>query len=194
MKFVRLMTVIMFAVFAVTGYAEGVADSGVIRIFCGFKLGAEYRGFSKKDKGFSSQTIVEEKKLVKPFRRCTHAKLEYGKESKRLFRITISSDPVFGLTAEAAQAEQNAMIAALRKKYEGQMNFFMWQGTGKGQHIYVSAQGGKYENKKALSKKGEKQDGYVFSVSFTTTLEALDGAVAGSNGVAPRSPDDVKAL
>ena len=101
-----------------------IDHSGRILSLCGFDIGeiAKVPQHPVLDK---DGNIVMTGKLAKPCRKCTQYELKYSKVNHALYSIRVFSPAQKKMDDEAAAAEQEAMSAAVKTKFEGQV--LSWQ-------------------------------------------------------------------
>ena len=101
-----------------------IDHSGRVLSLCGFEIGeiAKVPRHPVLDK---DGNIVMTGKLAKPFRRCTQYELKYSRVNHALYSIRVFSPAQKKMDDEAAAAELEAMAAAVKAKFEGQV--LSWQ-------------------------------------------------------------------
>ena len=153
-----------------------IDHSGRILSLCGFEIGeiAKVPRHPVLDK---DGNIVMTGKLAKPFRKCTQYELKYSKVNHALYSIRVFSPAQKKMDDEAAAAELEAMAAAVKAKFDGQV--LSWQkwslsfAAQKKPHAYQSLTVNsfkdtidkKYALKGTSESKSEK--GWAFSVTLT---------------------------
>ena len=178
-----------------------IDHSGRILSLCGFEIGeiAKVPRHPVLDK---DGNIVMTGKLAKPFRKCTQYELKYSKVNHALYSIRVFSPAQKKMDDEAAAAEQEAMSAAVKKKFEGKVLAWQkWPSSLIAQmKLYVHQTLTLNSFKDSVEKKGKlkgsadarEEKGWAFSVILT------DHAMYGYVPKAPESdgeaPEGVDAL
>lgn len=156
-----------------------IDHSGRILSLCGFDIGeiAKVPRHPVLDK---DGNIVMTGKLAKPFRKCTQYELKYSKVNHALYSIRVFSPAQKKMDDEAAAAEQEAMSAAVKAKFEGQvLSWQKWPSSWTAQMKLYAHQSlavnsfkdtidKKYALKGTAESKSEK--GWAFSVTLTDRL------------------------
>lgn len=171
-----------------------IDHSGRILSLCGFEIGeiAKVPRHPVLDK---DGDIVMTGKLAKPFRKCTQYELKYSKVNHALYSIRVFS-PAQKMDDEAAAAEQEAMLEAVKTKFEGKV--FPWPKIGSSwsaqmkvfahQSLTVNSFKDNIVKKGALKGTAESmaEKGWAFSVILTDrAMHDYVPKTPESNGGAP---------
>ncbi len=153
-----------------------IDHSGRILSLCGFDIGeiAKVPRHPVLDK---DGNIVMTGKLAKPFRKCTQYELKYSKVNHALYSIRVFSPAQKKMDDEAAAAEQEAMSAAVKTKFEGKVLSWLktapsWPAQMKPlahQSLTVNSFKDTIDKKYALKGTSESkaEKGWAFSVTLT---------------------------
>lgn len=178
-----------------------IDHSGRILSLCGFEIGeiAKVPRHPVLDK---DGNIVMTGKLAKPFRKCTQYELKYSKVNHALYSIRVFSPAQKKMDDEAAAAEQEAMSAAVKKKFEGKVLAWQkWPSSLIAQmKLYVHQTLTVNSFKDSIEKKGKlkgsadarEEKGWAFSVILTD--HAMHGYVPKVPESDVEAPEDVDAL
>ncbi len=178
-----------------------IDHSGRILSLCGFDIGeiAKVPRHPVLDK---DGNIVMTGKLAKPFRKCTQYELKYSKVNHALYSIRVFSPAQKKMDDEAAAAEQEAMAAAVKTKFEGQVLSWLklgssWSGQMKvfsHQSLTVNSFKDTIDKKYALKGTAESkaEKGWAFSVTLTD--RAMQDYVPKAPESDVETPEGVDAL
>jgi len=97
--------------------------SSRIDSLCGYKIGSIAK-VSRHPQLDKDGNIVVTEKLKTPFRKCTQVELKYSKVNHALYYIRVFAPAQKKVTDEAASAEVEAMIGALKAKFEEKIGGF----------------------------------------------------------------------
>lgn len=178
-----------------------IDHSGRIMSLCGFEIG-EIAKVPRHPVLDTDGNIVMTGKLAKPFRKCTQYEVKYSKVNHALYSIRVFSPAQKKMDDEAAAAEQDAMAAAVKTKFEGKVLSWLkaapsWPAQMKPlahQSLTVNSFKDNIEKKGKLkgSADAREEKGWAFSVILT------DHAMYGYVPKAPESdgeaPEGVDAL
>ena len=178
-----------------------IDHSGRIMSLCGFEIGeiAKVPRHPVLDK---DGNIVMTGKLAKPFRKCTQYELKYSKVNHALYSIRVFSPAQKKMDDEAAAAEQDAMAAAVKTKFEGKVLSWLkaapsWPAQMKPlahQSLTVNSFKDNIEKKGKLkgSADAREEKGWAFSVILTD--HAMHGYVPKVPESDVEAPEGVDAL
>ncbi len=176
----------------------------IIDTFCGYTFGSEptkiqaRKLFAKKPATWVGWEL--EQKLKKPFRKCKKAVLAYAESNKKLYSVTIKSEPDFKISDEAAKKEFQATVDIFTEKYKDlglkfnritdmQVLGFL---SNQQQKVTIKAEKGEFSDPKKLKRAGEKSKAYVFSVEVWTLPRLFDEnkSIAAPTDLGPGSGID----
>ncbi len=171
---------------AVLAPAMAAQKPKIIDTFCGYTFGSEptkaqaRKLFSKKPATWVGWEL--EQKLKKPFRKCKKAVLAYAESNKKLYSVTIKSEPDFKISDDEAKREHQAIVDIFTEKYKDVgLKFVSNSGmiargfiAGQQQKVTIKAVKGDFSDSKKLKKAGEKSKAYVFSVEVWTLPRLFD--------------------
>ena len=178
-----------------------IDHSGRILSLCGFEIG-EIAKVPRHPVLDTDGNIVMTGKLAKPFRKCTQYELKYSKVNHALYSIRVFSPAQKKMDDEAAAAEQEAMAAAVKAKFEEQvLSWQKWPSSWAAQMKLYAHQSltvnsfkdtidKKYALKGTAESKAEK--GWAFSVILTD--HAMHGYVPKVPESDVETPEGVDAL
>lgn len=105
----------------VTVSKVSVEEGDRIPSLCGYELGTIF----KKGPAFEvdeSGDIIVSGRLKKPFRKCNWVALRYSKHSGALYSIRIYSNPLENMDEAKAKSERDAIMEALRTKFNDKIS------------------------------------------------------------------------